>query len=156
VVAVPSPSLGALVLTAYDQVRSIVGDIGVLIKAELARDGKRAGIAVVLLVLALSLVPVIGILLVITLAQVLVAVGLPPWAAYLIDAAIWLVIAVLLVLLGLRQFKHLSGPKRTAAAIRGTIAAIVHPEGDGGAEAEFGNRADTNPTAGGPSGQPAD
>ncbi|MDR1428610.1 MAG: phage holin family protein [Bifidobacteriaceae bacterium] len=107
-----------------DDVTAIVGDITTLAKAELRRDGSKLGVGLAAFAAAAGGVILALILLSIVIAEVLVALGLMPWAAYLIDVGIVLLIAGALVLVGKTAFGKVTGPTRTLSAVRGLLTAI--------------------------------
>ncbi|MDR1152105.1 MAG: phage holin family protein [Bifidobacteriaceae bacterium] len=117
--------IGELAEAVQDDVTAIVGDISQLAKAELGRDGAKIAVALGAFLAAGAGVVLALILLSIVVAEILISVGLLPWAAYLIDAGIVLVVAAALALTGKTVLSKISGPRRTMRAIRGLTAAFV-------------------------------
>ncbi|MDR0504322.1 MAG: phage holin family protein [Bifidobacteriaceae bacterium] len=114
-----------LFTTVVDDVTAVGSDIAALAKHEFKADAKRTGKGSVAFVAALCLLPLILVTLVFACAEGMVALGLPRWAAFLIDALIIIVAAVLLAWWGWRRFKRLTGPRQTMAAIRGLLKALA-------------------------------
>ncbi|MDR0432646.1 MAG: phage holin family protein [Bifidobacteriaceae bacterium] len=125
-----SRPLGELAGTIEADVAAIIGDISRLAKAELGREGARIGLALGAFLAAAVGVACAVVLLSIVVAQVLIAVGLAPWAAYLIDVGIVLVFVAGLALVGKTLFSRLKGPVRTLHAIRNLASAIGGHHGD--------------------------
>ena len=123
-----------LVRDALAEISSIAHNTIELAKSEMSGTGKRLAIGIALFISAGFLSLLVLLLLVITIAQVLIAVGLPAWAGYLIDAGIFAAIVVVLTLLGKKQFTKIHGPKQTVASIKETFnvlgTAIEHNEED--------------------------
>ncbi|MDR1294021.1 MAG: phage holin family protein [Bifidobacteriaceae bacterium] len=130
--------IGELAGAVQDDVSAIVGDISHLARAELGRDGAKIAVAVVAFLAAGAGVVLALILLSIVVAEILVAVGLIPWVAYLIDTGIVLITAGALALIGKTALSKVSGPTRTIHAIRGLTAAIVGSEPDHPPQADGG------------------
>jgi O-antigen ligase len=114
-----------------DLIASAVADLQRLIKAQLAlaklelqQSGRAAGKTSVLLLGALSMAAMGGIFLLVTLAYVLVAIGLPVWAGFGIVTLVLFIVAAILGLLGRKAAQQIRGPERTAAEIEKTKAAL--------------------------------
>ncbi len=125
--AEPQPSVGELVRDASEQVSTLVRAEIELAKAELAQTAKRGGIAAALFGAATVMVLLSLPFLFVTLAEVLVAVGLPRWASYLIVWGVFILLAVLLALLGLRSVRRLRKPERTLETVKDTARWARHP-----------------------------
>ncbi|MCL2788629.1 MAG: phage holin family protein [Micrococcales bacterium] len=119
--------IGQLARVVIDDIAALTSDIAALAKSEFSRDAKRIGHGAAFVVIALFTVLLVPLLLVIALANVFIALGLPAWAAYLIDAGVFLVVALALVYAAYRKFRKVTGPKKTMAAIRGTVTALTGP-----------------------------
>lgn len=117
-------SLGALVSEASEDVSALIRSEVALAKAELKRDVANAAAGAGLMVGALFVVLLATIVLVISLGYVLVAVGLPAWAAFAILGGALLVLAGLLVLIGKSRFGKVRPPERTLRTTRETLAAV--------------------------------
>lgn len=115
------PTLGALVATITRELSLLVrGEID-LVKAELqqsARNGARGG---GLLAAAGLLAFMVWVLLTWAAVYGLTAgTGLPLWASFLIVAGVYLIIAVVLGLVGVRALKQVKGPEQGVAEIQRT------------------------------------
>ena len=128
----PQPSVGALVRSATEHASTLFRAEVELAKAELSGSVKRAGLGGGLLagagvVLLLSLP-----FLFVTLAELLVEIGLVRWLAYLIVWVFFLIVAVVLALLGRRSLKKVHKPERTMETVKDTAAWARHPTRDAG------------------------
>ena len=65
------------------------------------------------------------IFLLVTLAYVLVALGLPVWAGFGIVTLLLIIVAVVLFLVGRAGMKKIRGPERSIAAIEATKVALA-------------------------------
>ena len=123
----PEQSLGALIADASRDLSKLVHDEIALAKAEIRRDVKNgatggamfgaAGFVAVLAVILLSIAAAYG----------LVALGLHPGWAFLIVAAVYLVLAVVLALIGKRAFGKVGPPERTIRTSKETAAFLKSP-----------------------------
>jgi uncharacterized membrane protein YqjE len=118
------PSLGSLVADAHASFSTLLHGEIELAKVELKASVKNAGTgagmfaaAAVLLVFSL----VFGL---IALAEGLVALHIWRWAAYLIVFGALVLLAVLLVVLGLRKIKRVKAPRQTIATTKDTVTAL--------------------------------
>jgi uncharacterized membrane protein YqjE len=121
------PSVGELVQDVSTQISALVRAEIELAKAELGETAKRAGIGAGLFAAAAAVVLLSLPFLFVTLAEVLVAVGLPRWSAYLIVWAVFILVAVLLALLGRHTVCRLRRPERTLETVRETARWARHP-----------------------------
>lgn len=134
-------SLGDLVATASKDVSTLVRAEIALAKAEIAADAKRAGLGAGLFIGAGLIGHLIIILLSIALALGLHAAGLWDWLSFLAVALLYVLLAGLMVLIGVRRMKKITGPKRTLETLKADISALRR--GDGGTEiATAGTAAD--------------
>lgn len=121
------PSIGKLARDASEQVSTLIRAEIELAKTELAVSARRGGIGAGLLsgaaVVLLLSVPFLFVV----LAEVLIEIGLPRWAGYLIVWGLFLLIAVLLALLGLRSLRKVRKPERTIETVRDTASWARHP-----------------------------
>jgi hypothetical protein len=112
-------SLGDLVaLAAKDASQLIRYEID-LAKTELSADLRRVGLAGALVGFAAFVSCLVLVLLSIAFAFGLVALGIWTWAAFLIAAGTWVVLALLAVGIAYLALRHISGLRRT----RGSVAA---------------------------------
>ena len=93
-----------------------------LAKMELAGSAQAAAKTGGLITGALVMAGLGGIFLLVTIAYVLVALGLPVWAGFGIVTAFLFVVAVVLGLLGRSSAKKITAPERTLAEIEKTKA----------------------------------
>lgn len=117
-------SLGQLVSSVTRNVSSLVRLEVELAKSELAQQAKRgavggglaafAGLLVLLAVVMLSIAAALG------LAHVM-----PAWAAFLVVAGAYLLVALVLVLVAVRRFKKIKGPTRAKAAFEETKSVLA-------------------------------
>ena len=92
----PQPSLKELISnTIADGKKLLTAQVN-LTTTEIQQTGKTIGAISVLAIVALSLLSLGGLFLLIALAYVLVAVGLPIWAGFLIVAGVLVLIAGIL------------------------------------------------------------
>jgi hypothetical protein len=123
----PEQTLGALFADASRDLSKLVHDEIELAKAEIRRDVKNgaaggamfgaAGFVAVLAVILLSIAAAYG----------LVALGLHPGWAFLIVAAVYLLVAVVLVLVGKKTVSKVGPPTRTIRTSKETAAFLKHP-----------------------------
>ncbi|ADG86942.1 hypothetical protein TBS_20230 [Thermobispora bispora] len=112
-------SLGALIAQASHHLSTLVRSEIELAKAELTFDAKRVGMAAGFFGAAAFIGHLCLILSSFAIAYVLVAIGVATWLAFVIVTAFYLVVAVILVFVGYRRLKGLSGMKRTTRTLRG-------------------------------------
>ena len=121
------PSVGELVRDASTQISTLVRAEIELAKAELGETVKRGGIGAGLFIAA-AVVALLSLpFLFVTLAEVLVAVGLPRWSSYLIVWGIFVLLAALLALLGRQSMRRLRKPERTLETVKDTARWARHP-----------------------------
>jgi nitrate/nitrite transporter NarK len=111
-------SLGTLVAQATDQISTLVRSEIELAKAELRFDAKRVGTAAGLFGAAAFMGHLCLILASFAVAYALVSLGVWEWAAFALVTLIYLLVAGLLVWIGVRRLKGLTGMKRTARSLR--------------------------------------
>jgi len=120
-------SVGELVRDASTQVSTLVRAEIELAKAELSATAKRAGVGAGFVVAA-GVIALLSLpFLFVTLAEVLVAVGLPRWSAYLIVWGLFVVVAAILGLIGYRVVRKLRAPERTIETVKETARWARHP-----------------------------
>jgi hypothetical protein len=124
-------TLGQLVADATNDISSIVRSEVALAKAEMSADAKKAGLGAGMFAAAGLFAFLALILLLIAAAYGLVALGLAPWLAFLIVAAVLLLTGVILVLIGKNNMDNLKGkPERAIKNAQDTIA-VIRPGSDG-------------------------
>ncbi len=109
------PTLIAEYVAGFKRWTADVSELG---KAEMAEQGKRAGIGAGMFIGAAFFGVFAFGLVSVALAYVLVAIGLPVWAGFLIIGVLYVVIAAVMALVGKNQLSGMSGPERTIAAIK--------------------------------------
>jgi uncharacterized membrane protein YqjE len=118
-------TIGQLVADATQDISSIVRGEVALAKAEVKADAKKAGVGAGLFAGAGILAFLALILLLIAAAYGLVAAGLAPWLAFLIVAAVLLIVGSILAFFGKRSIDSVSGkPERAIKSTQETIGAV--------------------------------
>ncbi len=117
-------SLKGLVTTAIADLQKLIKAQVELAKLELAGSAQAAAKTGGLLTGAITMAAVGGLFLLVTIAYVLVALGLPVWAGFGIVTAFLFLVAVILGLLGRSAAKKIKGPERTIAEIEKTKKAL--------------------------------
>lgn len=117
-------SLGDLVAIATGSVSRLVKSELELAKLELKSDAKKAALGSTLFAVAGVIGGVVVILLSIALAYGLVALGIWTWAAFLIVAGIYVLLAIVLILIGLWRMKKMSGAKRSRQSVKEDLAML--------------------------------
>ena len=109
----PEPSVGELVRRASENVSTLVRAEIELAKAELSTTVKRAGVGGGMLAAAAAVLLFSVPFLFVVVAEVLVALGVPRWLAYLIVWVFFLLVAAVLALIGRAQLRKVRPPERT-------------------------------------------
>ena len=117
-------SLGDLVALAVSDITQLLRDEVDLAKIELKADAKRVGIGAVLFGMAAFVGCLVLLALSFAYAYGLMTVGIWSWAAFLIVAGTYVVLAGLAALIGLTLFKKLSGLRRTRTTVSDDLALI--------------------------------
>lgn len=112
--------IGALFSTASEHISTLIRGEVELAKAEITTSAKRGGIGAGMFGAAGVILLFSVVFLFIALAEGLVALGLQRWVSYLIVWAFFVLIAVLLVLIGVRLLKKVKAPERTIETIKDT------------------------------------
>lgn len=111
-------SLGTLVAQATEQISALVRSEIELAKAELKFDAKRVGTAAGLFGAAAFIAHLCLILASFAIAYALVALGVWQWAAFALVTLLYLLVAGVLVLIGVRRLKGLTGMRRTTRTLK--------------------------------------
>ncbi|GAA3961522.1 hypothetical protein GCM10023085_49910 [Actinomadura viridis] len=119
-------SLGELVALASSNVSDLVRAEIDLAKLELKADAKKAALGGVMFSIAGLIAGLIVILLSIAAAYGLVAVGIWHWAAFLIVAGAYLLLALVLLGIGYLRIKKIDGAKRTRASLKNDLTMLRH------------------------------
>src|SRR5689334_25435538 len=117
-------SLGDLVALAAKDVSQLIRYEIDLAKTELKGDAQRVGIAVAGFGLAAFVGCLVLVLLSIALAFGLVALGIYPWAAFLIVAGAYVLFAVLALGIAYLRLKRLSGLKKTRETVTESLGIL--------------------------------
>jgi hypothetical protein len=117
-------SLGSLVSGVSEDISTLLRGEIELVKTEIKESARTAGKGSGLLVGA-AVLGFLGIIFVLlTLAWVLVQLGLPTWAGFGIVALVLLIVTAILGLLGKKQLESIKGPERSPASIAKTKAVL--------------------------------
>jgi uncharacterized membrane protein YqjE len=117
-------SLGELVALASSNVSDLVRAEIDLAKTELKGDAKKAALGGVMFAVAGLIAGLIVILLSIAAAYGLVALGIWHWAAFLIVAGVYLLLALALIGIGYLRIKKIEGAKRTRRTLKDDFTAL--------------------------------
>jgi len=131
-------SLGDLVALASKDVSTLVRAEIALAKAEISADAKRAVLGGGLFAAAGLIGHLVIILLSFALALGLHAAGLWDWLAFLVVALLYILLAGLMVFVGLRRLKKLTGPRRTIQTLKDDLSALRRDSGEPAGEAAAG------------------
>jgi uncharacterized membrane protein YqjE len=129
---VEDKSLGELVALASSSVSDLIRAEMDLAKLELKADAKKAALGSVMFTIAALIGGLIVILLSISLAYGLVALGFWHWAAFLTVAGVYLALAVLLIAIGYFRIRKIEKAKRTRKTLKDDFNALRR-RGDSGA-----------------------
>src|SRR5215831_13887383 len=123
-------SLGDLVALAVSDVSQLVRYEVDLAKLELKADARRLGIGAVLFGMAAFVGCLVLMVLSFAYAYGLHAAGIWLWAAFLIVAGTYVLLAALAVLIGITRFKRLTGLSKTRSTVSDDIALIKREDTD--------------------------
>jgi len=122
--AASKESLGDLVALAVSDISQLVRYEVDLAKLELRADARRLGMGAVLFGIAAFVGCLVLMVLSFAYAYGLMAAGIWAWAAFLIVAGTYVLLAALAVLIGYTRFKGLTGLRKTRSTVSGDIAVI--------------------------------
>jgi uncharacterized membrane protein YqjE len=122
------PSIGDLVSQAIQDVTQLVRCELALAKLELRKDARRLGLAVALLAIAAFAGCLILVMLCWALAYGLVALGIYPWAAFLIVAGLLLLLALLAIFIVVIKVRGVSGLRKTRQTVQQDLALLRRDE----------------------------
>ena len=117
-------SLGELVAIATGSVSRLVKSEIELAKLELKDDAKKAALGSTLFAVAGLIGGIVVILLSIAAAYGLMTAGIWNWAAFLIVAGAYVVLAAILIGIGLWRMKKMTGVSRTRRTMKDDIAML--------------------------------
>ncbi len=116
------PSIVELVRSAAADTTELVKQQIELTKTEIQQNVKTAGSAFGILAVGAAILGMGGIFLLVTIAYVLVQLGLPVWAGFGIVTLFLFIVGAILVLVGRKRAKTVQGPERAVAALEATKA----------------------------------
>jgi uncharacterized membrane protein YqjE len=117
-------TLGMLVSLAVKDVTQLIRCELDLAKLELKADARRLGIAGTLLVIAAFVACLVLMLLSFAFAYGLVALGIFPWAAFLIVAGVYVLLAGLAVLIGALKVRSVSALRKTRRTVQDDLSVL--------------------------------
>lgn len=118
------PTIGRLVGDAGRDIALLAQTVIKLAKSELRVSAKAGGIGAAMMATAAFFGLLIIIMLSFSVAYFLVMAGLDPAWAFLIVAGIYLLLAAVLILIGVRLLKKIRAPEKTIAAAKEIPAAL--------------------------------
>lgn len=118
------PSIGDLVAQAIRDVTQLVKFEMDLAKMELREDARRVGLAAALLAIAAFTGCLILVLLCFAFAEGLIALGIYPWAAFLIVAGVCLLLAAIAVLIVVIKVRGITGLRKTRQSVQEDLALL--------------------------------
>lgn len=122
------PSIGDLVSQAIKDVTTLVRCEIDLAKVELRGDARRVGLAVALGGAIMFFGVLILVLLSFAYAYGLITVGIWNWAAFLIVAGTWALLAVVCALVIWLRLRGVSGLRRTRESVKDDLAMLKRDE----------------------------
>ncbi len=112
-------------------VTELIADIQVLVRqqidlavAELKESGRRLLRSSILLIVAISVLMLSGLLAIISVAYVFVALGLPVWAGFLLDSALFAAVGIGLLFMAKSNASKIKAPTVAANEIQASINEI--------------------------------
>jgi Putative Actinobacterial Holin-X, holin superfamily III len=121
-------SIGDLVALALKDVSQLVHYEIDLAKSELKGDARRIGLAAALGGAAAFVGCVVIVLISIAFAFGLITLGIWDWAAFLIAAGTWILLAAIALLIAYLRLRGLSGLRRTRKTVSEDIKALRHDD----------------------------
>ena len=125
----PEPSLGDLVSLAVSDVSQLIRCELDLAKLELRADVRRIGSAAVLVGFAAVVGCMVLVMLCWAYAYGLVALGIWPWAAFLIVSGTLVALGALAILIGYVLVQRISGLSKTRTTVQADLAMLQRDEG---------------------------
>ncbi|MGV1037241.1 MAG: phage holin family protein [Candidatus Nanopelagicales bacterium] len=120
------PTVRELVSSAASDVSTLITGQIDLAKAELKQSASQAGAAFGLLIAAAVTIFLAVVFLLVTLAYVLVAVGLPVWAGFGIVTLVLIILGVIMGLVGKRRAGKVKAPEETIKELEETKRAFAN------------------------------
>ncbi|MFI0412158.1 phage holin family protein [Actinomadura sp. 3N508] len=121
---VEDKSLGDLATLALSEMSDIIRLEMELARVELKADAKKAAVSSVMFTIAAVMGGIVVILLSISFAYGLIGLGLWRWAAFLIVAGVYVVLAGGLMLIAKRLIKKIEGAKRTRKSLKSDLSKL--------------------------------
>ena|SRR5215469_9611930 len=131
----PDQSLGDLVALAVKDLSKLVKWEIDLAKLELRADLKRAGIGAAMLGMAAFVACLVLVMLSFAFAYGLITVGIWNWAAFLIVAGTYVLVAGMAAAFGGLKMRKISGMRRTRKSVQASLSLIHRDEEPAGAPA---------------------
>jgi len=125
----PEPSLGDLVSLAVSDVSQLIRSELDLARLELKADMRKLGSAVVLVGFAAVVGCMVLVMLCWAYAYGLVALGIWPWAAFLIVSGTLVLLGALAILIGYVLVQRISGLSKTRNTVQADLAILQRDEG---------------------------
>ena len=122
-------SVGDLVSLALRDLTRLIRCELDLAKLELRADARRMGLAGALMGISGFAGFLVMVRLSFALAYGLITLGIWPWAAFLIVAGAWVLLAVVAMLVVARKMRRMSGLRRTRATVQDDLALLRREEG---------------------------
>jgi uncharacterized membrane protein YqjE len=114
------PGIIELVRSAAADTTELVKQQIELTKAEVKENVRTAGSSFGMIAVGASILAIAAIFLLVTLAYVLVQLGLQVWAGFGIVTLVLLIVGAIITIVGIRRAKTVSGPERSVAALEAT------------------------------------
>jgi membrane protein implicated in regulation of membrane protease activity len=118
------PTIGRLIGDALRDITLLLQKVITLAKSELRVSVKAGGIGAAMFLVSAFFGLLIIVMLSISVAYFIVMAGLDPAWAFLIVAGIYLLLAVVLILVGVKLIKKVSAPEKTIAAAKEIPSAL--------------------------------
>lgn len=123
-------SLGELVAQASSGISKLIRAEISLAKMELKVDARKAVVGSALFFVALAVFAPVIIFIGLGLAYVFIELGVWTWAAFFLVAALYVLVAVLLGVVGVLVVKRIRGAQRTRRTLKDLPSAFHHEESD--------------------------
>lgn len=125
-------SIGDLVRRTVASGQRLIQAQKALLQSELQRTGEQVAATSIFAVIALGTISLFTVFLLITIAYVLVAIGLPTWAGFGIVALLLLITAIVTALIAKKKAEQITPPRLSfgeAAKAKDTITAVMEQPG---------------------------
>ena len=123
--AAEEPTIGKLVVDAFDDFGTLLRNIIALAKAEMKVSFRAGGMAIGLFLAAAFLLLLSVVLVSISIAYFIVMAGLDPAWAFLIVFGGYVVLALLLAFIGYRKVRKVRAPEHTIEQAKATQRALT-------------------------------